>query len=94
MNEEFYKDLDKVDNEIKKFLENYSKSKVLQNHFIEQFISFFYGNLINNFFTNLTQENVIEYKLPQGNIGKIKSKYKEIQKDIKLAFSFSLKGKK
>jgi hypothetical protein len=94
MSKKFYNEFDRIYDEIKKFLENYAISKVLQDYFIKQFISFFYANLINNFFTNLTQEDVIEYDLPRGNIGKIKNKYKRIQKDIKLVFSLSLKGKR
>ena len=94
MSKKLYKDFDRVYSEISQFLSNYSKSKILQNYFHTLFKSFFYGNVINNFFLNLNQKNIKEYNLPKGKIGKIKIRYKKIQKEIKLAVSLSLKDKK
>jgi hypothetical protein len=43
---------------------------------------------------NLTQNNIRELNLPKGKIGQIKKKYIDIQRNMKLAFSSSLKGTK
>lgn len=88
----FYKQFDELYLEIEKFLNNYGKSRILQDHFIEVLNSLFYANLINNFFTNLNKENVKKINLPRGKIGQIKSKYKDIRKDTRL--SLSLRHKK
>ena len=94
MNSKFYEELDKVHLQIKEFLNNYIESTILQNHFFNEFESFFYATLINNFFVNLTRENVKEYNLPRGKIGEIKRKHGHLQKDIESALSLSLKNKK
>jgi len=94
MKSKFYEELDKVHLQIKEFLNNYTESTILQNHFFNKFESFFYATLINNFFANLTRENVKEYNLPKGKIGEIKRKHGHLQKDIESALSFSLKNKK
>ena len=94
MGNEFQKEFDKVYIQIREFLSNHCKSTILQNFFLNRFESFFFGTLINNFFINLNQKNIKEYNLPKGQIGKIKSKYKNIQKDVKLALDFSFQYKK
>jgi len=94
MNIKFYEELDKLDLQIKEFLNNYIESTILQNHFFNKFESFFYATLINNFFVNLTREVVKKCNLPKGKIGEIKRKHGHLQKDIQSALSFSLKDKK
>lgn len=87
MTKTFYKDLDKANKEMLNFLNCYPRSAILQDFFISGFKSLFYGNLINNFFTNLNMENIKELKLPKNKIAKIKNEYKNIRKEIKLAIS-------
>ena len=94
MDEDFYIDFDRVYMQIEELLGNFRKSKILQKYFRKQFVSFFYGNLINNFFDNLTQENIIEFNLPRGKISKIKNRYKDIRNEIKSALSMSSKNGK
>lgn len=83
----FYKQFDEVYLVIENFLNEYGKSRILQNYFVSVFKSFFYANLINNFFINLNSKNVKELNLPKGKIGQIKREYKDLRKDIKLALS-------
>lgn len=83
----FYNDLDKVKKGITQFLNSYSKSETIQNYFFNEFKVSIYGNLIQNFFTNLNQKNISELKLPVGQIGRIKKKYKNTIKESKLATS-------
>lgn len=94
MGNTYYKEFDKVYYSIEEFLSNYSKSKILQKFFTNAFESLFYGTLINNYFINLNQKNIKENNLPRGQIGKIKEKYKNIQRDAKSALSLSIKDKK
>ena len=94
MDNEHYKELDELYYSISKFFNKYNKSIILQNFFLNVFESFFYATLINNFFINLNQKNIKENNLPKGQIGKIKSKYKNIQRDVKSALALSLKYKK
>jgi len=94
MDNEYYKELDKVYYSMREFLNMYSRSTILQNFCLNQFKSFFYGTLINNFFINLNQKNIKENNLPKGQIGKIKNKYKNIQINVKSALALSLKDKK
>lgn len=94
MNNKPYNELDKVYLQIEEFLNKYTKSTILQSFSLNVFESFFYANLINNFFINLNRKIIKEYNLPRRNIGIIKKKYKQLQKDIKLALSLSPKKKK
>ena len=94
MDGEMHNEFDKIDLEIRTFLGNYNKSIILQNYFIDEFESLFYGTLIKNFFRNLNHKNIKEYDLPNGQIGKIKRKYRDIQKCVRLALASSLKNKK
>ena len=94
MNNKIFEDLDKQYFSLEEFLNDFNKSVILQNYFINEFKSFFYANLINNFFINLKQKNIKEYNLPKGKIGIIKKNYKNLQQDIKLSLSFSSKEKK
>ncbi len=86
----FYKDLDKVKEGLLNIIYSHSKSKIIQEFFLKRFTAFIYGNLIQNFFNNLNQKNILKFKLPKGKIGIIKNKYTNIRKDIKLAISFKL----
>ena len=94
MDNEYYKELDKVYYSMREILNMYSRSIILQNFYLNGFKSLFYGTLINNFFINLNQKNIKENNLPKGQIGKIKNKYKNIQRDVKSALALSLKDKK
>lgn len=82
-----YKELDELNKENIEFLNKYPKSTILQNYFIKQNEALLYANLINNFFENLTKENVREFNLTEGDIGKIKRKYDDIIKEANLAMS-------
>jgi len=82
MDKKYQQDLDKFFNTLMNFLNNYTKSKFLSECIFKKYISFYYGNLITNFFSNLSQKNVAEYKLPKGKIGKIKKDYVSIRKDV------------
>jgi len=94
MDNKSYNELDKVYLQIKEFLNKYTKSTILQSFSLNVFESFFYANLINNFFINLNRKIIREYNLPRRNIGIIKKKYKQLQKDIKLVLSLSPEKKK
>ena len=83
----FYRDFDKASKEIVKFLDNYSRSTILQDFFIDRFRSLFYGNVIDNFFSNLNRENIKKVGLPKGTLGKVREKYKKVRKEIRLAIS-------
>ncbi len=93
MSKKFYKDIDKTFSSVSDALNQFCYSKVLQDCFFSSFKSFIYGNLINNFFINLNKNNVNEYKLVRGKIGIIRNKYKNFQREAKLAISLSLKDK-
>jgi len=94
MDNKFLKELDELYSQIEEILNNYTKSTILQNYFLDQLKNLFYANLINNFFINLNKENVKDYKLPRDKIGIVKKRYNDIQKDIKSALSTSSKNKK
>ena len=83
----FYRDLDKVKKEIMQFLNNYSKSKFLQEYFLKEFEAFIYGNLVQNFFSNLNQENISQLKLSKRKIGEIKKRYNKVISESKYAIS-------
>jgi hypothetical protein len=89
----YYKGLDSIFLQIKDFLDMHNKSEVLQDYCLNEISSFLYGTIINNFFTNLNKTNVDELNLPKGNIGKIKNKYRDIQKDVKSALKIGTGGK-
>lgn len=89
MANQFLEKIDGIYETIESFLNGYCCSTKLQNIFSNFLISFIYGNIINNFFINLTQENIKEYSLPKGKIGKIKEKFSDICNEAKNATSIS-----
>ena len=90
---DFYQKLGELFSGIEKLLNKYGKSKILQNHYMDMFKSFFYATLINNFFTNLSKANVKDLGLPRGKIGQIKSKYKDLRKSIRQSLALFPKCK-
>ena len=94
MKETFQKKIEEIYKSIKEILIKLNKSEILQNYFIIVLKSFFYSNLINNFFLNLNQENIIKYSLPKSKIGEVKKKYKKIKKDAKFSFPSTSLNKK
>ncbi len=87
MVKKLYQDLDKLFYTLINPLNDYDKSTVLQNYYFKLFESFFYGTIINNFFKNLTLENLDEYKLTIEMSEDIKNKNSDIIKDVKSAIS-------
>lgn len=88
MNDELNKKLDHIYSTMKEFLNEYSKSTVLQHFMIIQFNSLFYAALIDTFFMNLNKKSIEENNLPEGQIGKIKKRYKNISKDARESLAF------
>lgn len=80
MDNKSYNELDKVYLQIKEFLNNYTKSTILQSFSLNVLESFFYANLINNFFINLNRKKIREYNLPRRNIGIIKKNINNYRK--------------
>ncbi len=89
----FKKDVEKIYLSIKEILSQRTKSKILQQYFYNEFESFLYATLINNFLNNLSQKNVIEYNLPKGQLKNIKLSFKEVRKEIIPALSLRTKNK-
>lgn len=86
----FYNDCDDFFKTIIKFLDTFPNSSFLKNYFSEFFETFVYGNLINNFFNNLTRENIKELNLPKGKIKLINVKYKQIREKSKFLLNKKL----
>jgi len=82
MTEKFYAELDELFSQFVEMLNEYDKSEILQNYFFELFESFFYATFIDNFFSNLTPENLEEYGLSIDMRENIKNKYEDVQKDV------------
>ena len=87
MKDKFFQDFDNIFEQLRNFINTYQKSIILQNYCFNIFKSFIYGNIINNFFSNLKQENIKEFKLPEGKIGLIKKKYEIILRDVNNSLS-------
>jgi hypothetical protein len=90
--EQYYNDLEKALSMFVGFLNNYGRSTALQDYAIQEFTSFFYANMISNFFRNLTAQNVKELQLPVGQIKAIKRSYQKVLKEVRAALS--IKGKR
>jgi len=84
---QYYRDLEKAFSMFVGLLNNYGRSTALQEYAIQEFTSFFYANLVSNFFTNLTEQNVKEVQLPVGQIKAIRRSYQRVLKDIQAALS-------
>jgi len=81
---------DKLDELVSKITERIHNSDSNTKGFLTLYFSysldsFFYGNLIHNFFSNLNAENLRECGLSSDYAAKIKRKYSNIQKDVKTA---------
>ena len=87
---EFYQKLDGLFSSLENFLKNYSRSRILQEFVVDCFSAFFYANLVDNFFNNLTAENAKELKLSKGQIGRIRGSYKDLRKKVRLTLSGQL----
>jgi hypothetical protein len=90
----FFKEFEKVFTEFKGCLNNYERSDILRNYFFEAYSSLVYSSLIQNFFSNLTQKNIVDSKLPKGKIGVINERYKDIKQDINSGQKFFQPGKR
>lgn len=87
MSNHFYDQFDEIFLAITKILNTYSSSEVLQGYFFKTFESFVYANLVNNFFLNLTPENLTDYSLSSDYIVRINDKYKKLRKDVNLVIN-------
>jgi hypothetical protein len=94
MKHSFFKELEELFTDLKGFLNNYERSNVLQNYLFEAYKSSIYSILIQNFFSNLTQKNIVDSKLPKGKIGIISKRYEDVKKDINSSLKFSQAGKR
>ena len=74
--------MDELFSSFVEMLNKYDKSEILQDYFFDLFESFFYATIIDNFFRNLTPENLKEYGLSTDMHETIKNEYKDIQKDL------------
>jgi len=86
---DFYRDFDRLFQDIIHTLNTYEKSPILQNYYFEQFCTLIYANLINNFFTNLTRENIKDLNLPSNKIKLIKKEFGELQNKLRKTKSLS-----
>ena len=68
----FYEEIDRLVDSMISVLNNYSKSQILQDHFYHLLNSLFYGNMIVNFFDNLTEDNQKELNIGRDDVSKIK----------------------
>ena len=82
MIKKFYTEMDELFSSFVEMLNKYDKSEILQDYFFDLFESFFYATIIDNFFRNLTPENLKEYGLSTDMHETIKNEYKDIQKDL------------
>lgn len=86
---EYYEDLDNLFNSITNFLNKFNKSQILHDYFFQRFKSSVYANLIENFFRNLTQENIKELGLSKEQTSMIKKEYKTTRKNVKSVLNIS-----
>lgn len=94
MKHSFFREFEKVFTEFKDFLNNYRRSDILQNYLFGAYKSFIYSELIRNFFSNLTQKNVVDSKLPKGKIGIINKRYRDVKRDINVGLKLFQTGKR
>ena len=73
---QYREDLDQLAIELSGFLNRFQRSELLQVYAKNLLRSFFYANLVINFFDNLTAKTVREMQLPKGQIGNIKNSYR------------------
>jgi len=91
LTKEFYRNLDGLFDSLVNTLNGFAYSEILQDFFFVKTNTFFYGNLITNFFSNLTVKNVKELGVPVENIAKIKKKFTKEINDSKSATKLSMK---
>jgi Family of unknown function (DUF5677) len=87
MNDRFYDQFDEIVSDVIKILDD-SDSQIkgfLSEYLLMSFESFFYGNIIHNFFLNLNAENLRECGLSSDYATKIKRRFKKARKDVKAA---------
>ena len=87
MNTKFLSELNGIAKSIEGILEKYSKSELLQNYFFDMLNSLLYTNLISNFFENLTEENLREFKIEKQRSEEISNELKNLQNKVKPALS-------
>ncbi|MEW6664116.1 MAG: DUF5677 domain-containing protein [Thermodesulfobacteriota bacterium] len=84
--------IDELLRAVTRLLAAFAKSKALQGYLAGQIETFLFATLINNFFLNLTPENVKEYGLPKGNIGKIRVAFRGVMTNVRYALKSPLSG--
>lgn len=86
--ERFYKDLSDIHSRIKRKLNSYLRSTILQEYYTKKFNSIVYARLLDTFFRTLTKETIRNYNLPYVKISSKKEQFKNVQNDIKKATLF------
>lgn len=89
MNNGFYNGIEELFDSIILFLNKFNKSKILQEEFYAIFKSTVYGNIIQNFFLNLTEENMSEHDISSEEVDNFKSNFSNVLKDVESSLSAS-----
>lgn len=90
---DFHKQLDSLTAQFIDTLNGFEKSQILQNYFFSSLESVTYATIIDNFFSNITEENILELKIPVDKINTIKKEYLPLQNDVKKILSGSASNK-
>jgi hypothetical protein len=90
MTKKLYVEMDDLFSSFIVMLNEYDNSEILQNYFFEILESLFYATLIDNFFSNLTPDNLEECGLSIDVGQNVKNKYENVRKDIDLIIHIDL----
>lgn len=81
-NNELFNLIKSYSNDLNEIFNPINESTIISNFYINFLEDVLYRNILDNFFNNLTEENINDAKLLSSDIEKIKKDFERIQKDI------------
>lgn len=85
INDELYSRVKSYSNDLKSIFKPINESTIINNFYINFLDDLVYRAIFENFFSNLTEENIKDCNLDTSDLKEIKNKYEKIQNDILLS---------
>lgn len=84
-NSELFNEIKSISERLKEIFNPINESEIISKFYIDLLDDFVYRNILQNFFNNLTEENINDCNLNTTDLERIKNDFKKIQSDIKIS---------
>lgn len=85
MDKELFNKIKLISERLKEIIGPIQKSEIISKFYTDLLDDLLYRNILENFFNNLSEENIKDCNLNMSDLEKIKNNFKKIQNDIKIS---------